>query len=71
MHAHTKSPSLASLNQSMENYGSMRVYENERDKLNDSAAVSGIGIVFPAVTGQEEEDEEEEEMQFSERKTIR
>ena len=55
----------------MENYGSMRVYEHERDKLNDSAAVSGIGIVFPAVTGQEEEDEEEEEMQFSERKTIR
>ena len=60
MHAHTKSPSLASLNQSMENYGSMRVYEDERDKLNDSAAIGGNGIVFPVITCHEEDEEEEE-----------
>ena len=40
----TKSPSLNSFNQSLEeNYQSMKVYEHEHDKFNDSrAAIDGI-----------------------------
>ena len=51
----------------------MRVYEDERDKLNDSAAIAGNGIVFPVITCHEEDEEEEETdgMQFSDRRTVR
>ena len=46
----TKSPSLASFNQSLEeNYQSMKVYENEHDKFNDSGAAMD-GIVFQVET---------------------
>ena len=46
----TKSPSLASFNQSLEeNYQSMKVYEHEHDKFNDSGAAMDA-IVFAVET---------------------